>query len=89
MYGSTQQAGQSGSTTGTPISWDRSGVNGFFVYRQMTPDQWEVLNKKPPDGPNGQLAWITARAAELRAKTGEQNGGAGRNRQHVLSTEGN
>lgn len=67
-YGNTGQASQTGSTTGIPISWDRAGVDGFWVYRSMSPADFQMLSQKPSDGPNGQLDWIQQRSRQLRAQ---------------------
>lgn len=55
-----------GSTNQDAIPWNKVGMNGFFVYANMSPDDWKTLNSKPQNGPNGQVAWINTRAAQLR-----------------------
>lgn len=57
-----------GSTNQDAIPWDKVGMNGFFVFTHMTPDDWQVLNSKPQNGANGQIAWIQTRAQQLRSK---------------------
>jgi hypothetical protein len=59
-------ASQTGSTSNDAIPWDRMGVDGFFVWRSMTPEDWKVLNSKPLNGMQGQRAWIENRAWQLR-----------------------
>lgn len=60
----------SGSTSQNHIPWDKAGVDGFFVWRQMTPQDWATLNSKPKNGPNGQIAWINTKEQELRNARG-------------------
>ncbi len=66
LDGKDAKSSASGSTTKTHIPWDRFGAQGFWVWRQMTPDQWADLNSKPANGPNGMQAWIATRADQLR-----------------------
>ncbi len=67
LDGAGAKSSASGSTTKTHIPWDRAGVDGFWVWRQMTPDQWADLNSKPANGPNGMQSWIQMRSAQLHA----------------------
>ena len=65
----------SGSTSGVKIPWTKAGgdwTTGFWVWRQMTPEQWEILDKKPPNGKNGQQAWIENRYMELQQQAIER-----------------
>lgn len=64
--GSAKHSTKSGSTSAMHIPWDKAGVDGFFVWRQMTPDDWKTLNAKPENGANGQKAWIAEKARQLR-----------------------
>lgn len=61
-------ANASGSTSAMHIPWDKAGPDGFFVWKSMTPNDWQVLNSKPSDGPNGQQAWIKTRGQQLRSE---------------------
>lgn len=62
-----------GSSNQDAIPWNKVGMNGFFVYTHMTPDEYALLNSKPQNGPNGQVAWINTRAAQLREYQAEHD----------------
>ncbi len=55
----------SGGTNGRNIDWQSAGPAGFWVWRNMTPDDWKTLNSKPRNGGNGQRAWIQTRLNQL------------------------
>lgn len=58
----------SGSTHGDHIPWGQATSNptqAFWVYRQMTPAQWQEINSLPH---NGQKEWIAKRLQQIRAK---------------------
>lgn len=59
-------ASQTGSTSNNAIPWDRMGADGFFVWKSMTPEDWDTLNKLPANGGSGQRNWIGVRAQQLR-----------------------
>ncbi len=61
-------ASASGSTDQNHIPWDKAGVDGFFVWRQMTPKDWAELNKLPRQSifGNDQKGWISTKARLLR-----------------------
>ncbi len=56
-----------GKAAAQHVPWDKAGVDGFFVWRQMSPSDWQEISGKPASGPNGQLAWIQEKARRLRA----------------------
>ncbi len=75
-----------GKAAADHIPWDKAGVDGFFVWRQMTPGDWAELSKLPRSSifGNTQAAWIQEKARRLRAAqspattTGQSGAGTSR-----------
>ncbi len=66
MEGADSRGQDPSVTNGRNIDWAATGPYGFYVWRNMTPDDWKTLTSKPRNGPNGQGAWVMKKAAMLQ-----------------------